>query len=418
MLSQLLQSVNLFGTELTHSTVSKINEVGKMMKSNSLGNILSPTKDPPTFSESASDTSLSSVDPVAKLMEFRQTVKPQQNPPKVNFSKLASMTAPGGMQGTTTNTNIIKQAMGEKKARKVEMYAKLKPRAAVLFNDQLETESFVPGSDPLNFIEQDRKLGYQKPRVWFPTPQLDIAKDLHTTNMGSVNPIVEEFLKMKALASYVGDLLIPQKNSPYEFIGSQLGEFHNSQTIRNILPKKPTKGATNTGSKLLHVNKLKIKHSVDPMKYTSALKDAMSLWTPILKVHLPKYGKKREFSYIGSVGDNEEDGGRGSYDDDDRLHGGLIMTPRDFNLDAEPSSRIQSEDPGDDAGEEKPMNGMNMGMKIKMPQRMFYEESVGYAPDEQSISRKKPRYDNNSLYSSSNSQQTMYTLENFSEDVR
>lgn len=412
MLSQLLQSNQLFGTELTKPTLSKIHEVGRLMKSNSLGDIMSPNKTETSSQlslvESNSTTSLLPLndDPVSKLIQLKQNSKLQQPQPprtanKSNFHQLASMTSPATLYTSATlQSNIIQQTMQEKKqTKRIEMYTKLKPRSTVLFHDQLSNEQFVPGSDPLNFIEQDRKLGYQKPRVWFPTPQLDIAKDLQQTNMSDVNPIVEEYMKMKALASYVGDLLLPpstNKNTSSK-VGSHLGDFHSSQAISSILPKKK---ASNI---LLYLNKINIKHTVDPQQYANALNHAMTLWTPILKVHVPIYGKKHIFSYIKEGNDDNDN-------DNDDPYREIIRDP--FN------NTAQQRRGGGGGG-------------------MFYEESISnnYNNNKQSRTSMRPYnnvYDDNndnnqyedditastSATSTSMTLASEYTLENYSDLVR
>jgi len=91
----------------------------------------------------------------------------------------------------------------------------LKPRPSVLHNE-LVADNFVPGADPTNYFEQDKKLGYQKPRMWFPGGNTTASADLLPTTRAMVAPsvsaaeqVVQEFLQMRSLASYVGDLVAP-----------------------------------------------------------------------------------------------------------------------------------------------------------------------------------------------------------------
>ena len=93
----------------------------------------------------------------------------------------------------------------------------LKPRPNVLFGDKLGKDNFVPGADPTNFFEQDRKLGYQKSRTWFPAPALstlgllppDRSALASTKKISIVDQVVEEYCQMRALISYMGDLVLP-----------------------------------------------------------------------------------------------------------------------------------------------------------------------------------------------------------------
>ena len=89
-----------------------------------------------------------------------------------------------------------------------------KPRPSIL-HSELVADGFVPGVDPMNYFEQDRKLGYQKPRMWFPGALISAQTDLIPTerraqpSQGGSEQVVREFLQMRSLASYVGDLVTP-----------------------------------------------------------------------------------------------------------------------------------------------------------------------------------------------------------------
>eukprot|EP01033_Poteriospumella_lacustris_P010304 gene10304-7320_t len=157
----------------------------------------------------------------------------------------------------------------------------LKPRAAVLFNDSLSKEGFVPGVDPTNFIEQDRKLGYQKPRMWFPTPMMALAKDgLETATAKSSGPsqIVEEYLRMRALATYVGDAVVP--------LSGNLSKYLPSTSILDPVTLANGKTAP-----------------IDALRYKNAVREVMDMWTPILSAHRPPNGKRPQFSYLRSQED-------------------------------------------------------------------------------------------------------------------
>lgn len=116
-----------------------------------------------------------------------------------------------------------------------------KPRPSVL-HSELVADSFVPGADPMNYFEQDRKLGYQKPRMWFPggflNNQTSLVPDQRAAAVkepakGGSEQVVREYLQMKSLASYVGDLVQP-------FAGSKASYMTAASS-----PVKP--GTTNSG---------------------------------------------------------------------------------------------------------------------------------------------------------------------------
>lgn len=173
------------------------------------------------------------------------------------------------------SSSLILQVLSKKPpVRRVEMSAKLNPRPAVLFNDKLVKDNFAPGIDPFNFIEQDKKLGYQKPRMWFPTPMINISKDTveKISSIKEPNQVVEQYLRMKALASYVGDSILPHSNDMFSSIKTRL-----LQDV-SVLPNQTS--------------------TADSAKYSNALREVMDMWSPILDAHKPEFGKKRIFSYI------------------------------------------------------------------------------------------------------------------------
>jgi hypothetical protein len=49
---------------------------------------------------------------------------------------------------------------------------KFRSRPFIFYSNDYQLESIVPGVDPSNWLEQDRKLGYQKSRMWFPMSAL------------------------------------------------------------------------------------------------------------------------------------------------------------------------------------------------------------------------------------------------------
>ena len=134
-----------------------------------------------------------------------------------------------------------------------------KPRPSVL-HDELEADSFVPGVDPSNYFEQDRKLGYQKPRMWFPgsistsvqsemIPYVRSDPKVAAANARRLasEQVVQEFLQMRSLASYVGDLVAPY---------SPVSAKESYMTIKPGSPNRPpsSPGGTLSYSTLIKTN--------------------------------------------------------------------------------------------------------------------------------------------------------------------
>lgn len=124
-----------------------------------------------------------------------------------------------------------------------------KPRPSVL-HSELVADSFVPGADPMNYFEQDRKLGYQKPRMWFPGAFLnnqsklvpDERKAVAKAESGS-EQVVREYLQMKSLASYVGDLVQPFEGSKSSYMSTtsspmKPGTSSSGNCFCQILPQQ------------------------------------------------------------------------------------------------------------------------------------------------------------------------------------
>ena len=112
----------------------------------------------------------------------------------------------------------------------------LQPRSSVL-TAIAKPERIVPGVDPYNTALIDQKLGYSKPRMWFPAPP-SISGSL----IPNESSAADDYMQMKALLSYVGDIIIP--------------------------------GATGI---------------IDPKRYESAVQEAVHFWTPLLGKNLPQW---------------------------------------------------------------------------------------------------------------------------------
>jgi hypothetical protein len=93
-------------------------------------------------------------------------------------------------------------------------------------------------------------------------------------HISSSEQIVQDYLQMKALLSYVGDLVMPFDTS------------------------KRTKPGRKNGADM----------PVDPDRYQEAVKEAVSIWTPLVGVHLPKWlqqKKKPPLHVISTMSQNE-----------------------------------------------------------------------------------------------------------------
>ena len=154
---------------------------------------------------------------------------------------------------------------------------KLRPRPAVIFNSEAEFDAFVPGVDPTNWQEQDRRLGYQKPRMWFPSAAGSLDRKMVPVerNKGSEpltsDRIVHEYLQLKALLSYVGDLVMP-------FSGKAL-----TRTAAGAELVAQQGALARPLARLAGV----VSHST----HEAATREAVEIWTPLLGAHLPSWAK-------------------------------------------------------------------------------------------------------------------------------
>lgn len=284
LLSHILRAENLFGNDVTtalqkhaESLVSRSESPQKVSRDTESKGSKS-TKTSRQWVPSSSSGNAASVTSPPLFGRARLLNKKKSTKMLTSSSSVGSITS--DISGVSHS--IVKDVLSQlPKTRNVELSSKLKPRAAVLFNDNLSKESFVPGVDPTNFIEQDRKLGYQKPRMWFPTPMMALAKDgLETATAKSSGPsqIVEEYLRMRALATYVGDAVVP--------LSGTLSKYLPSTSILDPVTLANGKTAP-----------------IDALRYKNAVREVMDMWTPILSAHRPPNGKRPQFSYLRSQQD-------------------------------------------------------------------------------------------------------------------
>lgn len=154
----------------------------------------------------------------------------------------------------------------------------LKPRVSMVYGATYVEDRVIPnkgGRDVTSWQQQDKLLGYQKYRTWFPIASQPMSSQIlpkeraKTAGVGP-NTVLEEFLRMRSMMTYVGDLVMPRRD-----ISTATG-----------FPKAK-KGE---------------RQYVDTGGYASAMKDAVSIWTPILGAHLPVWAKPKALKVAEAVG--------------------------------------------------------------------------------------------------------------------
>jgi hypothetical protein len=157
------------------------------------------------------------------------------------------------------------------------LHKRMKPRPSVFYGADAELDYVVPGTDPSNWIEHDRMLGYQKTRMWFPMALEKGGKLIPSVRPGPdrllmSDKVVEEYLQMKSMLSYVGDLVTPFKGD--------LNDYSKQASI----PALPSGGFSK-----------RVDGAVNSSLYDQAVKQAVQVWTPLIGTHLPAWasnGKK------------------------------------------------------------------------------------------------------------------------------
>lgn len=283
LLSHLLRSGNLFGKEISETLLrdtegnSKVESPSRSASSQGPRSASGRTNKTPKAhwapsSGSVGSSSLESLsNPSVLLFGKARLGKKKSQPVIVGSASLTSL-----KKENFLSRSLVKDVLADApKGKNVELSRKLKPRSAVLFNDSISKEGFVPGVDPMNFLEQDRKLGYQKPRMWFPAAMMAPSKEgldsVRNSRQGA-SQVVEEYLRMRALATYVGDAVLP-------FDGN----------LSRYLPSTSLLPPNSSGDK---------KSSIDASRYKNAVREVMEMWTPILAAHKPERGKRRTFAFL------------------------------------------------------------------------------------------------------------------------
>ena len=163
----------------------------------------------------------------------------------------------------------------------------LKPRPSVIFEDKYEPNYFVPGANPYDFFEQDRKLGYQKSRMWFPAAKADVAASLIPYERSAIpkktltERITQEFLQMRALVSYVGDNVIPfnakTNSSPND----------GSSSVASVSSMKSNTSSTSISATVQSVKRLS--GFMEPVSYNFTVEEALKVWNPLYGIQIPEW---------------------------------------------------------------------------------------------------------------------------------
>ena len=174
-----------------------------------------------------------------------------------------------------------------KRATLMTLSKSLKPRPSVIFQDKYEPNYFVPGANPYDFFEQDKKLGYQKSRMWFPAAKANVAASLiplgreATPKKSLAERVVQEFLQMRALASYVGDSVLP---------------FDPKKTVKNSHEDAPfTESFSSTASTPSSIVSSATSKTVKRLtgfltgQYDLTVEESMRIWNPLQGVRIPKW---------------------------------------------------------------------------------------------------------------------------------
>lgn len=157
-----------------------------------------------------------------------------------------------------------------------------KVRPTVFVGDKYVGERLYPGVAPTDWIGQDKKLGYQVSRVWFPVGG-DLGADMFPKDRslskmakdGSVKPVdvVEEYLQMKDMMTYVGDLVLPY--------------------TRGKVVGRPSSAAGD-------------KKGIDPRQYETAIQQALKVWSPLVGLNVPDWvTSSKRFIKDGDPGTRE-----------------------------------------------------------------------------------------------------------------
>eukprot|EP01041_Mallomonas_annulata_P003129 gene3129-6155_t len=186
---------------------------------------------------------------------FQSQHKQNLSPPKRRKSSSNHQS-----RNNNVSTSIFKTVLEKSPPKALTRKKFLRPRTSVIYGDQIPPESsIVPGVSPSNWQQQDRLLGYSKSKTWYPTvPKIPPRSLLPQTRPGLMqtyesDDILEEYLQMRAMLSYLGDQVLPQRN-----ISTATGFPRGSE-----------------------------EKYVDTSGYDAAVHEAVRYWTPLVGSHIP-----------------------------------------------------------------------------------------------------------------------------------
>jgi len=145
-----------------------------------------------TFSSLQAEKRLTSAEEFGDDFDYEEEKKPIQFSPGLALKNVESVYA-----ASRKKTNF-----------------RFKPRPTIMFGSEFEQEHIYKKGEKNNWIDQDAKLGYQKPKMWYPLPMVPVTSALVPTERPdpreavlTSDKIVQEYMQMRALSSYVGDLV-------------------------------------------------------------------------------------------------------------------------------------------------------------------------------------------------------------------
>ena len=123
--------------------------------------------------------------------------------------------------------------------------------------------------------------------MWFPVGGIKTDGDLVPKQRESIMPadvIVQEYLRMSALMSYVGDLIVPYKSTTLSIDKNkevEVGtEFYRSKSDK--LHRAKGRRASKDQNSVDDGVAKRVQGVVSTDLYVTAMKEAVSVWTPLL----------------------------------------------------------------------------------------------------------------------------------------
>jgi hypothetical protein len=193
-----------------------------------------------------------------------------------------------------------KKTAGSQKAKRM-----FRARPSMFYEGTYEKDNIAPGVDPTNWYEQDRRLGYQKSRMWFPVAGIGVnGPMMPAPRAAAIQPdaVVQEYLQMKALLSYVGDIIMPydgnrkraddeDEESVDESVSEATDKLSSNLKVVAKLTKKKRHLQSSTTDRVTGGVASRLEGKVSLDKYEEALKEAVAVWTPLMGAYIPAWAK-------------------------------------------------------------------------------------------------------------------------------